>query len=94
MTNEAEDGESTGEQATMKLMHDSERTGPIKKKSDLRHFVTIDARFGSDIQCTVAMRLLDQFLATWKEDAESRHKNNSIRIVHGTESALPTRKHR
>ena len=78
----------------MKLMQNSERTGPIKKKSDLRHSVTIDARFGSDIQCTVAMRLLHQFLATWKEDTESRHKKNSIRIIHGTEPALPARKHR
>lgn len=80
MTNEAEDGESTGEQATMKLMQDSERTGPIKKKSDLRHSVTIDARFGSDIQRTVAMRVLDQFIATWKDEAESRHKKTSVRI--------------
>jgi hypothetical protein len=36
----------------MKLMQDSERTGPIRKKSDLRHSVTIDARFGSEIQGT------------------------------------------
>lgn len=92
--NEAEDSESAGEQATMKLMQDSERTGPIKKKSDLCHSVTIDARFGSEIQCTVAMRLLDQFLATWKEDAESRHRKNAIRIIHQTEPALPARKHR
>jgi hypothetical protein len=81
-------------QATMKLMQDSEPSGPIKKKSDLRHSVTIDARFGSDLQCTVAMRLLDQFLATWKEDAESRHKKASIRIIHGTKPELPARKHR
>jgi hypothetical protein len=72
-----------------KRMQDSEQTGPIKKKSDLRLSVTIDARFGSDIQCTVAMRLLDQFLATWKEDAESRHKKNSISIIRGTEPASP-----
>jgi len=87
-------GESTGEKATMKLMQDSERTGPIRKKSGLRYSVTIDARFGSDLQRTVATRLLDQFLATWKEDAESRHKNNCIRIIHETEPALSARKHR
>jgi hypothetical protein len=45
--------------------------------------VTIDATFGSEMQCTVAIRLLDQFLAAWKEATESHHKKNSIRIIQG-----------
>ena len=70
----------------MKPMRHSGRKAPTAKKSDLRQSVTIDARFGSELQRTVAMRLLDQFLAAWKEAAESRHKKNSIRIIQESES--------
>jgi hypothetical protein len=70
----------------MKTMQDSDRKGPTAKKS-LRRSVTIDASFGSEMQRTVAMRLLDQFLVAWKEAAESHHKNNSIRIIQENESA-------
>ena len=72
----------------MKPMQDFERNKPTAERSDLRQSVTIDARFGSEMQRTVAMRLLDQFLAAWKEAAESRHKKNSIRIIQESESAL------
>jgi hypothetical protein len=71
----------------MKAMQDAGRKKPTAKKSGLRLSVTIDARFGSEMQRTVAMRLLDQFLAAWKEAAESHHKKNSIRIIQGSESA-------
>ena len=71
----------------MKPMQDSKRKRLTAKRSGLRHSVTIDARFGSEMQGTVAMRLLDQFLAVWKEAAESHHKKNSIRIIQGSESA-------
>lgn len=71
----------------MKPMHDSKRKRPTANQSRLRHSVTIDARFGSEMQRTVAMRLLDQFLAAWKEAAESHHRKNSIRIIQGSESA-------
>jgi hypothetical protein len=57
------------------------------KKRDFQYSVTIDATFGSEIQHTVGMRLLDQFLATWKDEAESRHKKNSITIIQGSEFA-------
>jgi len=68
----------------MKPMQDSERKNkPVAKKSGLRRSVTIDARFGSEMQSTVAMRLLDQILVAWKEAAESHHKKNSIRIIPG-----------
>jgi hypothetical protein len=74
----------------MKLMQDSGRKKQGTKKSALHYSVTIDAKFGSDMQRTVAVRLLDQFLAVWKEAAESRHKKNSIRIIQGNESgSLP-----
>ena len=71
----------------MKPLKDSKSKRPTAKKSVLRHSVTIDAMFGSEMQRTVAMRLLDQFLAAWKEAAESHHKKNSIRIIQGSESA-------
>jgi len=72
-----------------KLMQDSKKKTPRTKKSGLRHSVTIDARFGSEMQRTVAIRLLDLFLAAWKEAAESHHKKNSIRIIRENESASP-----
>jgi len=71
----------------MKLMQDSERQKPTAKKGGVRLSVAIDARFGSEMQRAVAMRLLDQFLTAWKEAAESHHKKNSIRIIRGSESA-------
>ncbi len=67
----------------MKLRRDSEQTKPPTKKRDWYYSVTIDARFASEIQYTVAKRVLDQFLTTWKEEAESRHKKNSIAIIPG-----------
>ena len=42
-------------------------------RSGLRQVVTKEARFGSDFQRTVAMRLRDEFLASWKETVESDH---------------------
>ena len=74
---------------TTKITRDSERKKPTTEKSGMHHSVTIDARFGSEIQRIVAMRLLDQFLAAWKEATESHHKKNSIRIIQGSESASP-----
>ena len=73
----------------MKLTQDSGRKKQRTKKSSLQHFVTIDAKFGSEIQSTVAVRLLDQFLAVWKEAAESRHKMNSITIIQETMQQSP-----
>jgi hypothetical protein len=73
----------------MKLMQHSGRKKQRTKKSALHYSVTIDAKFGSEIQRTVALRLLDQFLAVWKEDAESRHRNNSISIIQGTAPPPP-----
>jgi hypothetical protein len=72
----------------MKPMQHSGRKPPTAKKSDLRQSVMIEASFGSEIQCTVAMRLLDQFLAAWKEATESHHKKNSIRIIQEREFVL------
>jgi hypothetical protein len=70
----------------MKPKQHSERKKPTAKKAGSRHSVTIEARFGSEMQHTVAVRLLDQFLAAWKEATESHHKKNSIRIIRGSES--------
>jgi hypothetical protein len=89
MTIKGPDNEST-ELKTMKLMRDSEGKEPRTKKSGLHHSLTIDARFGSEMQRTVAIRLLDQFLAAWKEASESHHKKNSIRIIRGNETTSPS----
>jgi len=71
----------------MKRMQDSERKRSSAKKSGLHYSVAIDAMFGSEMQRTVAMRLLDQFLTAWKEAVESHHKKNSIKIIQGSQSA-------
>ncbi len=57
----------------MKPVRDSERNKPRAKKGGLRLSVTIDARFGSEMQRTVAMRPLDQFLIAWKEEFNQDH---------------------
>jgi hypothetical protein len=62
-------------------MQDSKLARPATKRSALRHSVTIDATFGSEMQRDVALRLLDQLLASWKEMAESHHKKNVIKII-------------
>ena len=42
--------------------------------------VTIHASFGSDIQCDVSMRVLDEFLEAWQKNVESAHKRNKVTI--------------
>jgi hypothetical protein len=42
--------------------------------------ITIEARFGSDIQRDVSMRVLKEFLTAWKANVESAHKKNNITI--------------
>ena len=74
----------------MKLTRDTKGKEPKTKQSGLYRSVTIDARFGSEMQCVVAMRLLDQFLAAWKEAAESHHKKNLVKIIQENRSASPS----
>jgi hypothetical protein len=50
--------------------------------------VTIDVTFGSDIQRDVSLRVLNHFLAAWKDNVESAHKRNSVTIEEDRESAF------
>jgi hypothetical protein len=43
--------------------------------------VTIHANFGSDVQQSVGMRVLLQFLEAWKENIENAHKKNKVTIT-------------
>jgi hypothetical protein len=49
--------------------------------NDTIHRITIDARFGSDIQRDVSLKVLKEFLGAWKANVESAHKKNNITIT-------------
>jgi len=49
--------------------------------------ITIEARFGSDIQRDVSMKVLKEFLTAWKANVESAHKKNNITINETGEKA-------
>lgn len=46
-----------------------------------RASVTIEATFGSDMQKSVAMRVLTDFLEVWKQNVENAHEDNEINIT-------------
>lgn len=47
----------------------------------LQATVTVEAIFGSDVQKSVGMRVLTQFLEAWKQNVENAHKKNRITIT-------------
>jgi hypothetical protein len=56
------------------------RRPPISTNSTLSATVTIEATFGSEIQRDVSVKVLREFLDAWKQNVESSHKRNRIRI--------------
>lgn len=60
---------------------------PRSSKPSLIRHVHIEAKFGSDIQHDVSMKVLQEFLEAWKMNVESAHKSNEITVEYGRESA-------
>jgi hypothetical protein len=56
-----------------------QETTPLK--DDLRHSVTIEAMFGSAYQRDVAVRTLNDLIASWKTTVESHHQKNVVTIT-------------
>ena len=63
-------------------------TPPGSANATLSATVTIEATFGSDIQRDVFLRVLREFLDAWKQNVESAHQTNTLRLEYGT---LPPR---
>ena len=53
---------------------------------DFECTVRIHAIFGSDIQCDVSMRVLNEFLEAWRHNVETAHKKNKVTISCGEET--------
>ena len=53
---------------------------PGSANSTLTATVTIEATFGSEIQRDVTVKVLREFLDAWKQNVESNHKRNRVRI--------------
>jgi hypothetical protein len=46
----------------------------------LKHRISVEASFGSEIQRDVSLRVLREFLEAWRLNVESAHKKNEIII--------------
>ena len=56
-------------------------TQSASSENGLSYSVRIDATFGSPFQRSVAIKTLNDALATWKELIEAKHKKNAVTVI-------------
>jgi len=51
---------------------------PVQPDQPLHVSIIIDATFGSEIQRSVSMKVMKEFLAAWAQNVTAAHKRNRV----------------